>query len=424
MTKKPTWFAMQPTAAGAEILIFDYIGAWGITAKDFIDELKALGEVADITVRINSYGGEVFDGLAIHNALHRHQAQVTVMVDGIAASIASVIAMAGDLVVMPENAMMMVHDPSGLVIGTADDMRDLADALDKMKASLVSVYRAKTGLDDAEIEQIMADETWLTAAEAVEKGFADEVEGKVEMAAMVTAASFDLSKFKNTPDGLGFMAELASVPAAARNNPSGISETVTKEIPNMTTKPEGQAAAAMPAPVDPTTLTAEAAPAAGETIVAGTDMAAQERARISAIVEAGKSNPGNDDLVTAAMADGNQTAGDLALAILERSAAKGPAALNALKAELPGEAADDGVAAAHRAGSVPESGERPQAPVASSGFDVAQFEGMEPKERAEAEWSTNPAVKAEGFTSVEAYAAYLQAVADGLVKVRNKAPAQ
>ena len=144
-------------------MIYDEIGAFGIPAKAFLDELKALGPVAELTVRINSPGGSVFDGVAIYNALKRHDAAITVWIDGIAASIASMIAMAGDEVVMPENAMLVLHDPSGLVAGTASDMRAMAEALDRMKAGMVAAYRDKSGRDDAEIEALMAAETWLSA---------------------------------------------------------------------------------------------------------------------------------------------------------------------------------------------------------------------------------------------------------------------
>jgi ATP-dependent protease ClpP protease subunit len=182
---------------GAEIVIYDEIGAFGIPAKAFLDELKALGPVAELTVRINSPGGSVFDGVAIYNALKRHDAAITVWIDGIAASIASMIAMAGDEVVMPENAMLVLHDPSGLVMGTAADMRAMAEALDRMKAGMVAAYRDKSGRDDTEIEALMAAETWLSAQEAVDLGFAGRVEQPVKM-----AAHFDLSRFRNTPPQL------------------------------------------------------------------------------------------------------------------------------------------------------------------------------------------------------------------------------
>jgi ATP-dependent Clp protease, protease subunit len=191
------WFDFRAQARGAEIVIYDEIGAFGIPAKTFLDELKALGPVAELTLRINSPGGSVFDGVAIYNALKRHHAAITVWVDGIAASIASVIAMAGDEVVMPENAMLMLHDPSGLVMGTASDMRAMAEALDKMKAGMVAAYRDKSSRDDGEIEALMQAETWLSAQEALEFGLADRIEQPVRM-----AAHFDLSRFRNTPPQL------------------------------------------------------------------------------------------------------------------------------------------------------------------------------------------------------------------------------
>jgi ATP-dependent protease ClpP protease subunit len=152
------WFEFHAQAKGAEIVIYDEIGAFGIPAKAFLEELKALGAVAELTVRINSSGGSVFDGVAIYNALKRHDAAITVCVDGIAASIASMIAMAGDEIVMPENAMLMLHDPSGLVMGTAADMRAMAEALDRMKAGMVAAYRGKSGRSDPEIEALRGTE--------------------------------------------------------------------------------------------------------------------------------------------------------------------------------------------------------------------------------------------------------------------------
>jgi ATP-dependent Clp endopeptidase proteolytic subunit ClpP len=200
------WYEFRAQAKGpAEIVIYDEIGAFGIPAKAFLDELKALGPVAELTLRINSPGGSVFDGVAIYNALKRHDAAITVWVDGIAASIASMIAMPGDEVVMPENAMLMLHDPSGLVMGTATDMRAMAEALDRMKAGMVTAYRDKSGRDDAEIESLMRDETWLSAQEAVALGLADRVEAPVRM-----AAHFDLSRFRRAPPQLTALASVTA----------------------------------------------------------------------------------------------------------------------------------------------------------------------------------------------------------------------
>ena len=190
-----SWFTAGTDSAGeANISIYDEIGLFGITAKDFHSELRALGHVPHINLYINSPGGSVFDGLAIFNMLARHKASITVTVDGIAASIASVIAMAGDAVVMPSNALLMIHDPSGVVVGTSKEMRDLADALDKIKGSLIGAYTAKSGMERDEIASLMANETWLDAEEAVALGFADSIIDPIKM-----AASFDLTKFKNAP---------------------------------------------------------------------------------------------------------------------------------------------------------------------------------------------------------------------------------
>lgn len=210
-----TWFTCKATAKDeAEISIYDEIGLWGITAKEFIDELKALGAVKSITLSINSPGGSVFDGIAIYNALKRHPALITVRIDGVAASMASAIAMVGDHVLMPENAMMMIHDPMGIVVGNSREMKQYAELLDKLKNNLVATYANKTGLEREDIEDMMAAETWLSASEAVDQGFADAIEEPVKM-----AASFDLSKFKNAPAQAGRKRGPAASTAVQKENP-------------------------------------------------------------------------------------------------------------------------------------------------------------------------------------------------------------
>ncbi len=168
-------------SARAEVLIYDPIGEdWlgnGVTAKKFRDDLAAMGDVQEIVVRINSPGGEVFDGFAIYNALKQHKAQVVVHIDGLAASIASVIAMAGDKVVMGEGAMFMVHSPWTVALGNADQMRDIADMLDKVEVGLVDAYVAKTGKSRAEVEKWMDGETWFTRDESIAAGLADDKDG-------------------------------------------------------------------------------------------------------------------------------------------------------------------------------------------------------------------------------------------------------
>jgi len=157
-----------------EIFIYDEIGYWGITAADFARALQSLDTDA-FTVRLNSPGGEVFDGIAIYNAIKQHRAHVTVQVDGLAASAASFIAQAGDEVVMTKNATMMIHDGMGMVMGNASDMRKQADVLDKASDNIASIYAERTGMKTEEWRAFMLAETWYNADEAVAAGLADRI---------------------------------------------------------------------------------------------------------------------------------------------------------------------------------------------------------------------------------------------------------
>lgn len=174
------------TGAGKnlELLVYGEIGDWGgeVKSRDFAEKLRAI-DTDEIDVRINSNGGNVFTAQAIYSSLKRHPAHINVYIDGIAASAATIIAMAGDTIYMPENAMMMVHQPLVAVYGNADELRDMADILDKVRDTLVAVYRDKTGLDDDTIIQLMQDETYMTATDAKEWGFVDEVIPALKIAA-------------------------------------------------------------------------------------------------------------------------------------------------------------------------------------------------------------------------------------------------
>ena len=257
-----SWYTIRARASGAEVLIYDEIGAYGVTAKGFLAELGALPNDAALDLRLNSPGGSVFDAVAIFNALKRHAGEVTVWIDGIAASAASYIAMAGDIVVMPQNAFLMIHDPSGLVMGTAEDMRSTAEALDKVKGSLIQGYAAKSGKPDAEIAALMAAETWLDAQEALALGLIDRIAEPVKL-----AASFDIARFRNAP------AELTTAvsetgdepPEDARDDPApetpdadaGTDGGQTSVEPAPAPAPISTAAAPNPAP-DATAIRAEA----------------------------------------------------------------------------------------------------------------------------------------------------------------------
>lgn len=185
---KDTWYSIKASATGtAEILIYDEIGRWGVSAKLFAEQLMALGDIRHINLRIHSEGGDVFEGVAIYNALANHPATITVYIDGLAASMASVIAMVGDTIIMPENAMMMIHKPWGISGGDADDMRQYAELLDKVESALISSYTKKTGKTPEEIAALLSATTWLTAEEAVAGGFADQIAAPLKMAAALNS---------------------------------------------------------------------------------------------------------------------------------------------------------------------------------------------------------------------------------------------
>ena len=147
----------------AEILIYEDIGDYwsGVTAKGFNDELKALGDISEINVRLNSGGGNVFDGIAIYNTLKNHKAKVNIHIDGLAASIASIVAMAGDTISMAKNGFMMIHDPWIMTAGTAQDLRKTADTIDGVREQLLDTYIRRTGGDREQISDMMSAETWM-----------------------------------------------------------------------------------------------------------------------------------------------------------------------------------------------------------------------------------------------------------------------
>jgi ATP-dependent protease ClpP protease subunit len=192
--------------------IYDVIGDGlfgGISAKNVLDQLKGTRRAKMIGVRINSRGGDVTDGFAIYNLLKDHPARVEVDIDGLAASIASVIAMAGDEIRIASNAFMMVHNPYGLAFGESQSLRQAAGVLDQMRAQIADVYVARTGIDRTHVLAMMDDETWLNAEEAKQHGFADKV--VPAKAGAQTLAAFNLAGFTRVP------APLVQAVASARS---------------------------------------------------------------------------------------------------------------------------------------------------------------------------------------------------------------
>ena len=178
-----TWYNMTAAEGetSAEISIYDAIGSFDVNAKQFVDELKDINAEV-INLRINSPGGSVIDGNAMFNALQRHPAKVITHIDGLAASMASVIAMAGDEVHMADNALLMIHNPWTFSMGDADELRADADLLDKMSASILSSYgRSQYEVD--ELKNLMDEETWFTAQEAFDAGFVDHISTGLRAAA-------------------------------------------------------------------------------------------------------------------------------------------------------------------------------------------------------------------------------------------------
>ena len=197
----------------AELWMIGVIGdsEWSeVNLRGFVSDLNGLGDVEDIHLRVQSNGGSVFAGVAIHNVLKNHPAKITGYVEGIAASMATVVLMACDSIVMPSNALFMIHDPWTGAVGNSKELRRVADLLDKTnQASVLSAYMKKTGQDEETIKDLMAEETWLTAEEALEYGFIDEISDAVELAACIR--DLDLSHFKNTPNNL-ILSNLSDVP--------------------------------------------------------------------------------------------------------------------------------------------------------------------------------------------------------------------
>jgi ATP-dependent protease ClpP protease subunit len=205
-----TWYRFSAKAADpsvVEIHIIDFIGGWiddainrmwneeiGVTARAFVEQLSKLGdEVKSLVVHINSPGGDVWGGVNIANALREQQLskgrKVETVVDGLAASIASVIAMAGSKVTMADNALFMVHNPWSIALGEAADMRKAAEMLDTVREQIVATYKWHADLEDDEIRALMDAETWMTAAEAKDKGFVTDVIEGLSAAASISPAA-------------------------------------------------------------------------------------------------------------------------------------------------------------------------------------------------------------------------------------------
>ncbi len=212
-------------ASGNTLYIYDEIGYWGVTAKDVTEQLDKMKDQEEIHVRIYSPGGSVFEGHAIYSAIRRFAGRVIVHVDSLAASAASFIALAGHEVRIAKNAWFMVHEVSSAVWGTAQDMRDEADLMDRFTETVLRIYEEKTGIPPKEMLEYMKATTWWNAEQALEVGMADVIEDEAKV-----EAAFDLTIYNNVPDSLKrpIKPDLAVLEKALRN--AGLSRKEAKTV--------------------------------------------------------------------------------------------------------------------------------------------------------------------------------------------------
>jgi ATP-dependent protease ClpP protease subunit len=175
----------------------------GFTYSDVVEALATIGRGTDVTVRVNSGGGIATEGIAIFNALDSHRGKITVVIESIAASAASIIAMAGDEVVMRAGSSMMIHDPAAFTMGNSQDHAKSVEMLETMAVSMADIYAEKTGRSAKDIREEMKAETWMTAKEAVAKGYAD----KIEKGRTKEVTAFDYRLYQHAPERMVALAE-------------------------------------------------------------------------------------------------------------------------------------------------------------------------------------------------------------------------
>lgn len=204
---KKYWEFKNKTDIESDLYLYSEIDSWGDgeyahSAKSFKNELDTLGDIKALNIYINSPGGDVFEGVSISNMLKRMNCVKNIYIDGLAASIASVIAMAGDKVIMPSNSMMMIHNAWTFTQGNSNDLRKLADDLDKMDVSIRQSYleKSKGKISEEKLIELMNEETWLTAEECLEYGLCDEIIEAKKIAAKLDKQAF--KNYKNVPENL------------------------------------------------------------------------------------------------------------------------------------------------------------------------------------------------------------------------------
>ena len=333
---------MVGMAGGAELLIYGDIGdvrwfgenLYDVSAKSIAEELKALGDLSDISVRINSPGGSVFSAQAIYSLLKSHPARVTVHVDGMAASAASLVAMAGDEIIMPDNAMMMIHSPMSYASGNPSELRRQAEILEKVQASMMAAY-SRSGQSAEDIKAMLEAETWMTAPEAVALGFADKTDEPLDIAASIAPLDLNPSRFKHPP------AAFASITKAANREEDGEPKATT------TGKPKAKDGAGAKENEEVFSMTPDELRANNPDLFEAIAKIGEqrERARIQAIDGLGPLG----GVATEAKYEKPCSAEALAMKILQSQASQGKAALSDMKkdaSEIPAVGPDASAASA------------------------------------------------------------------------------
>lgn len=247
------WFEICANAksGGGEVLIYDEIGPsfFGeetVSAKDFDAALKALGDVSQIILRVNSPGGNVYDALAIHNMLKAHPARVIARVDGIAASAASLIVMAADEIVMPENSFLLIHEPRMLAFGVAADLLAAAADLETIARTFVVAYAKRSGMKEADVAALMAEDRLMDAAEAASLGLADRTTETVRMAANFSLAKLPKAARERITAAMRGDERKKAMDAELDAEKTGLPPETTRQVAPQAPEPQAPPAAAAP----------------------------------------------------------------------------------------------------------------------------------------------------------------------------------
>jgi len=406
-----SWYAINQAkdADEAEVRIYDAIGTWGVTASQFVRDIKAI-KAGTIRVRINSPGGEVFDGFAIHNAIRALSANVIVHVDGLAASAGSVVALAGDEVRMAKNAYMMIHNTAGGVMGGADDMKKQASLLEKLDDTIAGIYEDKTGKDKEYWAGLMDAETWFTSEEAMKEGLIDAIDEPVKEEK--PANSFDFKIYNKVPQavleafGKQTNPETPAAPVAQRSE----TEPAKEQEPNMATATTSAPAATVAAPAPQSERDQLTQTAIENYINRGRQLGigegkTSEMERMKAIMEA---CPGNPELAIQGFVSGQSPeAVKLAFDADKRARASLAAALEEQRTENA------------RLQAVIATGGHPGVAMAPTSQGPSIPQGLEPEVQAEMEYDANPLIRAKN-PNKKHYVLFRTNELRGNVKVLNK----